>query len=75
MEVEGVWNLGGMGILSFIRAGIRTLLCVLVLVVEAVVVLPRVCVWMVPTLWVVVGVLAVVTMMVQKFGRSCFWVE
>ena len=39
MEMEGVWNLGRMGILSCIRASITTLLCVLVLVVEAVVVL------------------------------------
>ena len=66
---------GRNGDIELHKGGIRTLLCVLVLVVEAVVVLPRVCVWMVPTLWVVVGVLAVVTMMVQKFGRSCFWVE
>ena len=64
-----------MGILSCIRAGITTLLCVLVLVVEAVVVLPIVCVLMVPTLWVVVGVLAVVTVMVERVGRRCFWVE
>ena len=64
-----------MGILSCIRAGITTLLCVLVLVVEAVVVLTIVCVLMVPTLWVVVGVLAVVTVMVQKVGGSCFWVK
>ena len=33
MEVEGVWTLGRMGILSCMRAGIEMLVCVLVLVV------------------------------------------
>ena len=47
MELEGVWNLGGMGILSCIRAGIVMLVCVLVLVVDVMVVLAVVLVWMV----------------------------
>ena len=33
MEVEGAWNLGGMGMFSCMRAGIGMLVCVLVLVV------------------------------------------
>ena len=45
MEVEGAWNLGGMGMLSCIRAGIGMSVCVLVLVV--VVVLVVVLVWIV----------------------------
>ena len=36
IEVEGVWNLGGMEMLSCIRAGIKMLVCVLVLVVVVV---------------------------------------
>ena len=39
MKVEGAWNLGGMGMLSFMRAGIGVSVCVLVLVVVVVVVL------------------------------------
>ena len=39
MEVEGVWNLGGIRILSCIRTVIGTLVFVLVLVVEVAVVL------------------------------------
>ena len=42
MEVEGAWNLGGMRILSCMRADIGVSVCVLVLVVVVVVVL----VWM-----------------------------
>ena len=38
MKVEGAWNLGGMGMLSFMRAGIGVSVCVLVLVVVVVVV-------------------------------------
>ena len=36
MEVEGAWNLGGMGMFSCLRAGIGMSVCVLVLVVVAV---------------------------------------
>ena len=36
IEVEGVWNLGRMEMLSCIRAGIGMLVCVLVLVVVVV---------------------------------------
>ena len=39
MEVEGAWNLGGMGMFSCLRAGIGMSVCVLVLVVVAVFVL------------------------------------
>ena len=66
MEVEGVWNLGGIGVLSCIRAGIRTLVCVLVLVVEVVMALVVVLVWMILMVWVVVGVLVLATLMVQE---------
>ena len=38
MEVEGAWNLGGMGMLSCMRAGIGVSVCVLVLVVVVVLV-------------------------------------
>ena len=55
MEVEGAWNLGGMRMLSSMRAGIGVSVCVLMLV-EVVVVL----VWV----WVVMGVLAVLLAMV-----------
>ena len=58
MEVEHVGNLGGMGMLSCMRAGIGMSVCVLVVVV--LVVLAVVLVWMVLTEWVVVAVLAVV---------------
>ena len=51
MEVEGAWNLGGMGILSCIRVRIGVLVCVMVLVVVVVLVW----MWMVLTVWVVVG--------------------
>ena len=57
MEVEGALNLGGMEILSCMRVGIGVLVCVLVLAVVVVVVL--VWMWMMLTVWVVVGVLAV----------------
>ena len=53
MEVEIVWNLGGMGMLCCIRVGIGMPLCVLVLLV--VVVLAVVLVWMVLKVWVVGG--------------------
>ena len=33
MEVEGAWNLGGMGMINCMRAGIGVSVCVLVLVV------------------------------------------
>ena len=33
MQVEGAWNLGGMGILSCMRAGLGVLVCVLVVMV------------------------------------------
>ena len=36
IEVEGVWNLGGMGMLSCIRDGIGMSVCALVLVVVVV---------------------------------------
>ena len=36
MEVEGAWNLGGMGMFSCLRAGIGMSVCVLVLVEVAV---------------------------------------
>ena len=36
MEVEGAWNLAGMGMFSCLRAGIGMSVCVLVLVVVAV---------------------------------------
>ena len=39
MEVEGAWNLGKMGILSCMRAGIGVSVCELVLVVVVVMVL------------------------------------
>ena len=39
MEVEGPWNLGKMGILSCMRAGIGVSVCELVLVVVVVMVL------------------------------------
>ena len=60
MEVEGAWNLAGMGMLSCMRVDIGVLVCVLVLVVVLVLVL----MWMVLTVWVVVGVLAVLLAMV-----------
>ena len=60
-EVEGVWNLRGMGMLNCMRTSIEMSVCVLVLVVVLVVVL----VWMALTVWVVVGVLVVATVMVQ----------
>ena len=62
MEVEGALNLGGMEILSCMRVGIGVLVCVLVLAVVVVVVL--VWMWMMLTVWVVVGVLAVLLAMV-----------
>ena len=79
MEVEGEWNLCGMGMLSCMRAGIGMLISVLALVV--VVVLLVVLVWMVLTVWVVVGVLAVIltTAMVKgsvggsRLCGSGFW--
>ena len=58
MEVEIVWNLGGIRMLCFMRVVIGMPLCVLVLLV--VVVLAVVLVWMVLKVWVVVGVLTVV---------------
>ena len=61
IEVEGAWNLGGMGMLSCMRVGIGVV-CVLVLVVVMVVVL--VWMWMMLIVWVVVGVLAVLLAMV-----------
>ena len=54
IEVEGGWNLGGMGMLSCMRAGIGMDFCVLVLVLVVELV------WMILTVCVVVGVLAVV---------------
>ena len=67
MEVEDVWNLGRMGILSCIRAGSGISVSVLMVVV-VVVVLALVLVWMVLMVWVVVGVLILVvaTVMVQE---------
>ena len=62
MEVEGAWSLGGMGMLSCMRVGIGVSVCMLVLVVVVGVVL--VWMWMVLTVWVVVGVLAVLLAMV-----------
>ena len=62
MEVEGAWNLDEMGMLSCMRAGIGVSVCVLVLVVVVGVVL--VWMWMVLTVWVVMGVLAVLLAMV-----------
>ena len=58
MEVECLWNLSRMGMLSCMRAGIGMSVCVLVLVV--VVVLVVVLVYMVLTVRIVVAVLAVV---------------
>lgn len=62
MEVEGAWNLGKMGMVSFMRAGIRMSVSVLMLVV--------VLVYISLTVWVEVGVLTavvvVVTMVVQE---------
>ena len=52
IEVEGAWNLDGMGILSCMRVGIGMLVSVLVLFV--------VLVWTVLMVWVVVRVLVVV---------------
>ena len=66
MEVEIVWNLGGMGMLCCIRVSIGMPLCVLVLLV--VVVLAVVLVWMVLKVWVVVGVLTVVVVTVIVQG-------
>ena len=57
MDVEGVGNMGRMGILSWIRAGFKTWICGLVLVVEVVVVLVVVLVWMILRVWVMVGVM------------------
>ena len=53
MEMEGAWNLGGIRLLSCIRAGIGMLVCVLVL--EVVVVLAVVLVRMVLMVWVMLG--------------------
>ena len=53
MEVESVWNLDEMGVLSYRRAGFGMLVCVLVLVVVVVLV------WMVLTVWILVGTLRV----------------
>ena len=39
MEVEGAWNLGKMGMVSFMRAGIRMSVSVLMLVVVLVYIL------------------------------------
>ena len=64
MEVEGAWNLGNMGMLSGMRAGIGMWAYVLVLVV--VVVLVVMLVWML--LMVVAGVLAVVVATVMMQG-------
>ena len=64
MEGEGAWNLGRMGMLSGMRAGIGMWACVLVLVV--VVVLAVMLVWML--LMVVAGVLAVVVATVMMQG-------
>ena len=61
IEVEGAWNLGGMRMLNCMGAGIEVSVCVLVLVIVVVVVL--VWMWMVLTVWVVVGVLAVLLAM------------
>ena len=36
MEVEGAWNLGGMGMFSCMRVGIEVSICVLVVVVGVV---------------------------------------
>ena len=66
MEVESVWNLGGMGMLCCMRVGIGMRLCVLVLLV--VVVLAVVLVWMVLMVWVVVGMLTVVVVTVIVQG-------
>ena len=55
-----------MGVLSWIRTGIETSVCVLVLLVEVVVVLAVVLVWMMLAVWLVVGDLAVATVMVQE---------
>ena len=69
IEVEGIWNLGGMGMLSCMTVGIAMLVCGLVLAV--VVVLVVVFVWMVLTMWIVMGVLAVVVsiVMVQRLAE------
>ena len=77
MKVEAVGNLGTMGILSWIRAGFKTSICGLVLVVEVLVVLSVVLVWMILTVWVVVGVMVEV---VHSDGegsvdRSRLWVK
>ena len=60
IEMEGVWNPGGMGMLSCMTVGIAMSVCVLVLVV--------VLVWMVLTMRIVMGVLAVAVeiVMVQR---------
>ena len=68
MEVEGAWNLGGMGMLSCMKAGIGVSVCVLVLVVVVVVVW----MWMVLTMWVVVRVLAVLLVMVVAIMVGMF---
>ena len=52
IEVKGAWNLGGMKMLSCMRADIGVSVCMLVVMV-------LVWMWMVLTVWVVVGVLAV----------------
>ena len=58
IEVEGAWNLGGLGMLSCMRVGIGVSACVLVLVVVLM------WMWVVLMVWVVVGVLAVLLAMV-----------
>ena len=60
MEVEGAWNLGGMGMLTCMSAGMGMLVCMLMLVV--------VLVWIVLPVWVVMGVMVVVvvTVVVQE---------
>ena len=55
-----MWNLGGMGVLSCMTAGIGVSVCVLILVV----VLVLVWMWVVLTVCVVVGALAVLLAMV-----------
>ena len=64
MEVEGVWNLGKMGMLSCMRAGIWMQVCVLTLVVVVLVLV----LWMVLMVRVVVGVLAMVVATVMMQG-------
>ena len=66
MEEKGVWNLGQMGMLSCMSAGIGMLVSVLVLVV--VVVLAVVLLWLILTVWAVEGVLAVVVVMMMVQG-------